>query len=221
MINPDQGHFNAVADAIAESLVSYINDLMELDKPAIAAMFANRVPCNKALADHPTVQVTAQHGGYHVGLIGILNGLCGVREDGMSRLCLVWEKVDAGGEPELVGLALTPEVLASAPCDVPITVSEETEEPEELDRSIHHEPSACSLSSEKAVEAVSSTPTAEPTPVRQYFCAQRHCPARSRNTDDPECICWFDEGTGPDSDARYSDGLRLPWRDKPDTTPVS
>jgi hypothetical protein len=129
MGNQDEQEFGMwFGDALAECIATYFNQLLKVDKPAVAAMFANRVPCNKAMADHPTVQVTAQHGGYHVGLIGILNGLCGVRDDGMGRLCLVWKEVDAGEEPELVGLALTPKVAVPAPCDVPIAVSKETEE---------------------------------------------------------------------------------------------
>lgn len=105
---------NVAAAARAESLVTYFNQLLAIDRPAIAAMFANRVPCNKAMADHPTVQVTAQHGGYHVGLIGILNGFCGVREDGMGPLCLQWKEGGPGEDPEPIGLALTPPLTPTA-----------------------------------------------------------------------------------------------------------
>lgn len=32
------------------------------------------------LADHPTVQCGPQGDGYNVGMLGVLNGLCGVRD---------------------------------------------------------------------------------------------------------------------------------------------
>lgn len=67
---------------ITDRVLTLLNELVQLDKPAIAALIANRVPCNIQLADHPIVQVSAQHGGYHVGLLGILNGLCKTNDEG-------------------------------------------------------------------------------------------------------------------------------------------
>lgn len=51
------------------------------------ALVESRVPCNDALADHPTVQVGEGPGGRPVvGLLGILNGLV---SDGL--LCAVYD----------------------------------------------------------------------------------------------------------------------------------
>jgi hypothetical protein len=77
----------SVAEAIA-----FLNSLLELDRPAVASLIANRVPCNQALADHETVQVRAQHGGYHVGLLGILNGLFGCDDDGIGPIAAVFDQ---------------------------------------------------------------------------------------------------------------------------------
>jgi hypothetical protein len=66
---------------LAQRVCNFLNELLEIDRPALASLIANRVPCNEALANHPMVQVGAQHGGYHVGMLGVLNGLCGVREN--------------------------------------------------------------------------------------------------------------------------------------------
>lgn len=74
-----------------DDAISYLNDLIALDKPAIAALLANRVPCNADLADHPTVQAQAQHGGYHVGMMGIINGLFGVDKNSFGRIRYVFE----------------------------------------------------------------------------------------------------------------------------------
>lgn len=74
-----------------DGVIAYLNELIAIDKPAVAALLANRVPCNKHLAEHPTVQVSAQHGGYHVGMMGIINGLFGVNRQGFGRIRFVFE----------------------------------------------------------------------------------------------------------------------------------
>ena len=74
-----------VNESMAEAVVAYLNELLELDRPAVAALISNRVPCNEALADHPTCQVGKQHGGFNVGMLGLLNGLCGFYEDGPRK----------------------------------------------------------------------------------------------------------------------------------------
>jgi hypothetical protein len=80
---------------LAQRLVEFLNELTEIDRPAVAALIANRIPCNKTLADHPTVQVAGQHGGFHVGLLGLLNGLCGIHEHGHGAVSAVFETDDA------------------------------------------------------------------------------------------------------------------------------
>lgn len=87
----------------AAELVAYLNQLLELDRPAIAALVANRVPCNEDLGLHPTVQVGYQHGSYHVGLLGVLNGYLGVHDNGRGALAAVF--LEDGG-PEATGATL-------------------------------------------------------------------------------------------------------------------
>jgi len=77
-----------------DKVIAYLNELIELDKPAIAALIANRVPCNERLAGHPSCQVGVQHGGYHVGMLGILNGMFGVDENGWGPITFVFEEGD-------------------------------------------------------------------------------------------------------------------------------
>jgi len=78
-------------------VVEFLNSLLEVDRKAISALCATRVPCNEKLAEHETVQVAAlkdDDGNYHsftVGLIGILNGLFGVNEDGYGYILAVVE----------------------------------------------------------------------------------------------------------------------------------
>lgn len=61
---------------VKEEIVELLNELLETDRAAIAALTANRVPCNQKIADHPTVQVASQNDGYTLGMIGLLNGIC-------------------------------------------------------------------------------------------------------------------------------------------------
>lgn len=75
---------------LTKRIVAYLNELIKLDRVAIAALVENRVPCSQSLTDHPTVQVVEQHGGHSVGLLGILNGLCGVDEFGIGPIRVVF-----------------------------------------------------------------------------------------------------------------------------------
>lgn len=79
---------------MANRIVALLNELVTIDKPMMAALIANRVPCSKTLAFHPTVQVTRQHGGYHIGLLGLLNGLC--EHDGFGPIAAVFQENPEG-----------------------------------------------------------------------------------------------------------------------------
>ena len=82
--------------AMAQRIVTLLNELLEKDRPAIAALIANRVPCNEAMADHPTLQVSAQHGGFFLGPLGLLNGICGIHVDGMGPIEAVFSDPEPG-----------------------------------------------------------------------------------------------------------------------------
>jgi hypothetical protein len=102
----------AVDLELANRVVSYLNELAELDRPCIGALIANRIPCNKALSDHPTCQVSSQHGGCHVGLLGLLNGLCGSYDDGPKKgwgaIAAVFDKAPQGRYVYLKGFSIFP-----------------------------------------------------------------------------------------------------------------
>jgi hypothetical protein len=63
---------------LADRCIELMNDALSMDRVAISALCSNRVKCNPQLAGHPTIQC----GPDSVGLIGILNGLCGVFDHG-------------------------------------------------------------------------------------------------------------------------------------------
>lgn len=79
---------------LATRIVDFLNELIAIDPTAVALLLLNRVPCNSDLADHPTVQVDALPSGtgYRVGLLGILNGLCGTDNRGLGAVAVEIDK---------------------------------------------------------------------------------------------------------------------------------
>ena len=74
--------------AATDSLVDYLNSLVALDPLWLTGLINSRSECNAALAQHPTVQVVSypQHDELQVqatcGLLGLLNGFCGIIDAG-------------------------------------------------------------------------------------------------------------------------------------------
>lgn len=70
-----------------DEVLDLLNEACMLDLEAMNALVNARVDCNKELADHPTIQVRAfKDEGFQVGLIGILNGIFGISEDGVGAI---------------------------------------------------------------------------------------------------------------------------------------
>jgi len=70
-----------IDEQLADRIVAFLNELNAIDTTAIEKFIEHRVPCNAALSMHPTVQCGLEHNVMTVGLLGILNGLVGARED--------------------------------------------------------------------------------------------------------------------------------------------
>jgi hypothetical protein len=84
------------ASVTVRETVDLLNELLGLDHDAIHTLINSRVPCNNNIAEHKTVQVSQYPGDKSpkVGILGILNGLFGVREDGMGAICI---EIDLSG----------------------------------------------------------------------------------------------------------------------------
>jgi hypothetical protein len=77
----------------------FLNELVELDPEAVTALCENRVSCNEAVAQHESVQVSAQgdnHKEYSVGLLGVLNGMFGADNAGWGQIAAKFELVCSG-----------------------------------------------------------------------------------------------------------------------------
>jgi hypothetical protein len=76
---------------LAAEIVDYLNEILRVDPQAITALIDNRIACNQELSDHPTLQVSGTVGSPTVGLLGIINGLVGVRADGWGYITAVYD----------------------------------------------------------------------------------------------------------------------------------
>lgn len=75
-----------------DEAIELLNSAIKADKAAIDNLVNARVACNLELADHPTIQVGCYGGkGCNVGLLGILNGLFGIADDGWGCIAAVFE----------------------------------------------------------------------------------------------------------------------------------
>lgn len=77
---------------LARRICNFMNELLELDSEAVLDLCNHRVPCNQDMADHETVQVVSKTNKYNVGLIGILNGICGIYKDGWGPICALYHE---------------------------------------------------------------------------------------------------------------------------------
>ena len=76
----------------AEYAVKILNEALKADFNAIHAIFLGEYIINDKLADHPTIQVgksSTELDCYAVRIIGLINGLFGIRSDGYGRVCMV------------------------------------------------------------------------------------------------------------------------------------
>jgi hypothetical protein len=77
--------------ALVDRIIGLLNEMTQADREAVQLLVETRVPCNDALADHPTVQVHSERGRHTVGLLGILNGILGADDEGWGYVCAVFD----------------------------------------------------------------------------------------------------------------------------------
>lgn len=80
-----------------DQAIAFLNHIVQIDREAVDRLIKTRVPCNKSLANHPTVQVGYQENDnpkgdrFEVGFLGIINGLFGIRDDKRGFICAMYE----------------------------------------------------------------------------------------------------------------------------------
>jgi len=102
-----------------DQVIQLLNVAVVLDEQAMRLLFSHRTPCNLLLQEHPTIQVMAtKEGGRRVGILGILNGMFGVRADGWGEITARFERVGDNAQGRLLGFertAIAPAPAASEP----------------------------------------------------------------------------------------------------------
>lgn len=71
-------------------VVNFLNEALELDRECISELFLDhKVKCNRSMADHETIQVLRfSEEVFNLGVLGLLQGLFGIRADGMGYLAM-------------------------------------------------------------------------------------------------------------------------------------
>lgn len=88
-------HGNGKVDVkLAGRIIDFLNELRELDPKLVRSLFMFRPECNTAIAKHPTIQVCGNKHRWRVGLLGLLNGLCGVTVDGDGLIAVEFDEED-------------------------------------------------------------------------------------------------------------------------------
>jgi len=73
--------------ALAVDVIAYLNELVAADPEAMHTLVESRVVVNEDLTNHPTAQVIPTPSGhYELGLLGVVNGIVGIREDGWGYI---------------------------------------------------------------------------------------------------------------------------------------
>ena len=77
--------FVSVDDAIQA-----LNEALEVDRNAVESIILNRVPCNKAVVEHPVLMAGAKNDGSDpkLGALGLINALFGYKQGG--PICFVF-----------------------------------------------------------------------------------------------------------------------------------
>ena len=81
-----------------------LNELLRLDYDCANGLVSYRQQCNELVAAHPSIQVQQYKDDLFpkVGIVGILNGMFGIRDDGMGAICY---EIDKG---KILGFKPTP-----------------------------------------------------------------------------------------------------------------
>ncbi len=80
------------------AVLKCLNDAVTADRGAIHSLVQNVVPCNQALADHPTIECGdyCPAGFMNVGMLGVINGV--LRAAGIGTIARVHEDEKRPGE---------------------------------------------------------------------------------------------------------------------------
>ena len=72
--------------------IDILNSALLADQKAVTELFFDRKKCNVYMANHETIQCGMIKGEYYVGVLGLLNGMFGIDENGYGAIMMVIEE---------------------------------------------------------------------------------------------------------------------------------
>jgi len=89
-----------------EDVCSLLNEFLKMDPVCATALISHKEACNEAVTKHPIIQVFQyENEPPKVGLMGLLNGMFGVRDDSRGAICY---EIDSGTN-KIISFKPTPE----------------------------------------------------------------------------------------------------------------
>ena len=82
----------------AEHAVKIMNEAFALNPSAIETLVDSRVSINEKLANHPTIQAGSDSEVYSLSIIGLLNGIFGIDENGQGPIARLYDISPDGSE---------------------------------------------------------------------------------------------------------------------------
>ena len=90
---------------LLQTTIDVLNEAYKADSAAMHALICNRVPCNTALADHPTITVSVNsvtpQETFAVGMLGVVNGI--VERATGKRVAAIYSEPDANKCSRILG----------------------------------------------------------------------------------------------------------------------
>lgn len=84
---------NVIKESVTiDEVIELLNDALKADNNTITRLFLYRVECNERLANHETIQVGLSDSSYKIGLLGLLNGMFGIDENGYGAIMMIIEE---------------------------------------------------------------------------------------------------------------------------------
>ena len=75
-----------------KEVIDFLNDALHTDSKAVTELFFDRKKCNAGMANHKTIQCGMIRGESYVGVLGLLNGMFGIDENGYGTIMMMIEE---------------------------------------------------------------------------------------------------------------------------------
>jgi predicted RNase H-like HicB family nuclease len=74
---------------LAQDICNMLNEALVNDREALTHLIRHEAECTDILSEHPTIQVSTSGERHYVSMLGLLNGLCGVDDQGRGPIIAI------------------------------------------------------------------------------------------------------------------------------------